>query len=295
MTEPDPLAEFVAGLPEPAPWGQRVVPRVIWLFWHSGLDTAPDLVRQSLETWRQFNPDHEIRLLTFAEVEEVLDLDLTGVFAEMTVDLGWAGKSDLIRLLLLARHGGIWADATAFCLRPLSSWLPAETQDNGFFCFRKPADLNAHELVSWFIAACPGHPLVTRTIRRARTFLFKPRAARLSILPEATIWKEFKISPGDRPGIGLLDKCEATFGATSYFWLFYLFRAVLENSPRERTALRAKRNEHAQTHHTADRFLSALVSKQTYRKFDEEICADRIRRLFDGMRVRTDFYKAPPD
>ena len=29
----------------------------------------------------------------------------------------------MIRLELLAEHGGVWADATMLCLRPLDSWI----------------------------------------------------------------------------------------------------------------------------------------------------------------------------
>jgi hypothetical protein len=32
-------------------------------------------------------------------------------------------KSDIIRLHLLAQHGGVWADATVLCLQPLDHWL----------------------------------------------------------------------------------------------------------------------------------------------------------------------------
>ena len=62
-----PLTDFINALPEPAPWGNRPLPKIIWLFWHSGLKDAPEVVRRSLTTWQHFNPDHEVRFLDLAE------------------------------------------------------------------------------------------------------------------------------------------------------------------------------------------------------------------------------------
>jgi hypothetical protein len=58
--------------------------------------------------------------------------------------------SERIRMALLETHGGVWADATVYCRRPLDSWLPARMGE-GFFAFSKPAP--ARMVSSWFLAA----------------------------------------------------------------------------------------------------------------------------------------------
>jgi hypothetical protein len=59
--------------------------------------------------------------------------------------------ADQIRIELLHAHGGVWADATAMCARPLDDWLP-QRMGSGFFAFERPTPDRL--LASWFLAAC---------------------------------------------------------------------------------------------------------------------------------------------
>jgi hypothetical protein len=68
-------------------------------------------------------------------------------------------RADLLRLDLLAHHGGVWVDATSFCMRPLDDWLPAN-MDSGFFAFHQPGPDRI--ISNWFLAAVPGNVLVSR-------------------------------------------------------------------------------------------------------------------------------------
>jgi hypothetical protein len=43
--------------------------------------------------------------------------------------------SDLVRLALLNKYGGVWADASMYCVVPLDRWLVPKMQ-SGFFAFR---------------------------------------------------------------------------------------------------------------------------------------------------------------
>jgi hypothetical protein len=84
----------------------------------------------------------------------------TSPFARL-VDLGLPPEalSDVIRLELLARFGGVWADATTYCLAALDGWLePAAPQ--GFFAFDRPGP--DRMLSSWFLAAQPASPVILR-------------------------------------------------------------------------------------------------------------------------------------
>lgn len=64
---------------------------------------------------------------------------------------------NILRWRLLARYGGVWADATLYCNRPLSEWLPACQAPGGFFAFRTP---EAHLYHSWFLVGEPDNPVV---------------------------------------------------------------------------------------------------------------------------------------
>ena len=70
-----------------------------------------------------------------------------------------ANKSDLIRLYLLHRYGGIWMDASVFANRKLSSWVP---KGDTVFCFKADrfSKKNVTCLENFFIKAKPGDKLI---------------------------------------------------------------------------------------------------------------------------------------
>jgi hypothetical protein len=78
-----------------------------------------------------------------------------------------ASLSDVIRVDLLRRYGGIWADATTYCLRPLNDWIyPAIA--TGFFAFDRPTD--DRMVSSWFLAAQRNSYIVDALFRRIRSY-----------------------------------------------------------------------------------------------------------------------------
>ena len=80
--------------------------------------------------------------------------------------------SDLIRVTLLQRYGGVWADSTVYCLQPLEAWLPVNF-GSGFFAFAKPGP--DRMLSSWFLAAAKGNYLVEQWRRRAAEYWSRRR------------------------------------------------------------------------------------------------------------------------
>jgi len=129
--------------------------KIIWLAWLQGWEQSPGIVTSCLASWQCFNPEWEVRPLSLADVRLLLDLpDLTG--KEITA----ASFSDLVRISLLNEYGGVWADATLLCRRPLDSWLPSLLGE-GFFAFHRPGP--DREISSWFLASSePGNLIIRR-------------------------------------------------------------------------------------------------------------------------------------
>ena len=137
--------------------------KIIWILWLQGWQAAPRVAHACLSSWQKYNPDWEIRAVSFDEIRFLIELpDLSG--AKITP----ASFSDLVRLYLLKEYGGIWVDATVLCRRPLDSWIwPFLTE--GFFAFSKPCE--GRELSSWFLAAeRPCHPVVSAWHECVRTY-----------------------------------------------------------------------------------------------------------------------------
>ena len=120
-------------------------PRIVWLYWAQGWDKAPELCQKVRKSWEMLNPTWEIRALSYRDVTALIDM--THFPHDNIIQI----QSDFIRLSLLATYGGVWADSTLLCMKPLDSWLP---EDAPFFMFRGSL-LGKHNPTgscTWFLA-----------------------------------------------------------------------------------------------------------------------------------------------
>jgi hypothetical protein len=101
--------------------------------------------------------------------------------------------SDIIRLALLARHGGVWADATMLCMIPLERWVYEAVGPTGFWMYhgrdegRGPA--------SWFMISTIHSSIPTKWSKASDEY-----------------WKNRKT-------------------AHDYFWMDILFKQLLDEDP----------------------------------------------------------------
>jgi hypothetical protein len=135
-----------------------VVPKIIWSLWLQNWDLAPDLVRACTASWSRLNPEWEVRRLTRAHVDQLFSNAALSAHL-LAPDIPPEVLSDVVRLELLARYGGVWTDATTYCLAPLDEWLGSAVA-SGFFAFDRPgAD---RMLSTWFLAAVAPSPVILR-------------------------------------------------------------------------------------------------------------------------------------
>jgi hypothetical protein len=140
----------------------RAIPKKIWIYWDKGEEASPPLVRASIASWRAQNPGWEVT---------VLDQDSAPAIGRLPMGPGEVpvqSYADLLRLRLLREYGGVWADATLYCLRPLDEWLPPLAQ-SGFFAYVwTPTDRwfilpnVLREMTNWFLAAAPQGEVISR-------------------------------------------------------------------------------------------------------------------------------------
>ncbi len=158
-------------------------------------------------------------------------------------DLTTNKYSNFLRGHLLAEQGGVWADATLLCLKPLDGWLPQIFAQTDFFAFARPgAD---RMLSNWFLAAAPGAPAMKAWTDHSERLL--------------------KTHPGsEKP----------------YFWFHYTFEYLYRRSPSMRRAWAAVPQISADPLHRLQRclargtfseadwatILASPVQKLTYKK-----------------------------
>ena len=158
MKRKDPALDFP--LADIAP---RPVPKIIWSYWHSGEADAPETAARCFDSWRRLNPGWELRVL-----DETSHAEHAGMSDVGTAHV--ANWTDVLRTRLLARHGGVWADATLLCARPLDQWLPIAAP-SGFFAFADPGP--DRRIASWFLAAAPKNPFVAALERKLTAYWAK--------------------------------------------------------------------------------------------------------------------------
>ncbi|MGZ2411232.1 capsular polysaccharide synthesis protein [Sphingomonas sp. F9_3S_D5_B_2] len=137
-------------------------PRVIHLYWDQGFDGAPDIVSTCVESWRERNPGWTLRFWDAAAAEQLVSR------SSLPAGLKTTPYSDMLRTEILHRHGGVWADSTVYCLRPLDSWLLHIMCQTDFFAFSRPGPDRA--MATWFLAARAGSNVAGELSAAVRRF-----------------------------------------------------------------------------------------------------------------------------
>jgi len=154
-------------------------PRVVWFHWMQGRAAMPPVPAACLASWERRNPDWEV---VFVDGDSVWQyLDRAAMPVDALLQTSPQVYANAVRLKLLATHGGLWADATTWCVTPLSDWLTG--MPGGFFAFAAPAPDRL--LSNWFLAAERNSYLVA-TLAEAYIGVFR-RFGPLTLMPEATV------------------------------------------------------------------------------------------------------------
>jgi len=115
----------------------------IYILWFQGFNNAPVIVKDCLFSWKHYNPHWNVieldnsNLDKYVDISEYRHINLTAL-------------SDIVRVFILNKFGGLWVDATTFCNKPLDSWLQLYINE-GFFTFSWTDKSIYHKITSWFI------------------------------------------------------------------------------------------------------------------------------------------------
>ncbi|MGH7884254.1 MAG: capsular polysaccharide synthesis protein [Thermodesulfobacteriota bacterium] len=153
-----------------------MIPKKIWILWFQGISKAPFIVRECVESWRRENPNWEIEILNKENLNKYIILDFS---EKILTQLDYTKQSNLIRLQLLSEYGGVWVDATTYCIKPLDDWIHEYT-NSGFFAFHRPGRNKI--MANWFMASYPGCPIVVKMKDRYVRFFEKNNFKKIGTL-----------------------------------------------------------------------------------------------------------------
>lgn len=236
----------------PAAGGAGGFPRTIWMFWRQGWENAPELVRRCRRSWEYHNPGWTIRLLDGDTWRS--EVDLSDISPAPDEDLITVSFSNLLRFGLLKTHGGVWADATCFCRRPLDDWI-SHFLGSGFFSFERDG-----WPMYWFLASAPGDPVMDRWYSAARDYwagcspqlrrsldLKQPRRIDAVLHRARMLERRWAVDRrGDwllkklgewlwrNPGANLSPLFRNILRSAPFFWTHYLFRVNYERDAQVR-------------------------------------------------------------
>ena len=136
------------------------------------------------------NKDWKFHVLDLKKAEVLIDrfnLFSNATWGSMTIQ----AKSDVIRINLLAKYGGVWIDSTVYCNenRPLDEWLDRDLQvfflhnhpNGGILLHSRPVPpkkftnvpwgpKNGYRFASWFIAAQTSSILIQKLKTMVNSF-----------------------------------------------------------------------------------------------------------------------------
>ena len=131
--------------------------KTIYILWFQGFKNAPGIVKLCLESWKYHNSDWNIITLDTTNLHNYINYK-TDFIDISQKNIPHAAMSDIIRIILLKKYGGIWVDATTFCTKPLNEWIE-EYIKTGFFAFKNPG----HALLSsWFLYGNPNNFIIKK-------------------------------------------------------------------------------------------------------------------------------------
>lgn len=112
----------------------------IWIFWWQGEDSMPELVKSCFQQVKRNNKN--VILITKDNIRQYSDIP-DYIFNKVeNGNISFTHLSDILRVCLLAKYGGIWLDSTCWIPGP----IPEEVKNMKFI---SPKTLNQPELPYW--------------------------------------------------------------------------------------------------------------------------------------------------
>lgn len=148
--------------------------KVIWMSWLQGLNdpNIPLLNKVCFKRWKYLNYNWDVIVIDKDNIKhyvpEYFDI-IDGSNAPIQK------QANLLRLLLLKKYGGIWADASLYPEKCADEFIDKILNDTGFFSYRFiPRSLSVvdgnRETVNWFLVSGePNHYLISKWLDKIST------------------------------------------------------------------------------------------------------------------------------
>lgn len=131
-----------------------MIPKIIWQTYKDPFDTLQPYMVDTVNSWKDKNPDYEYRYMDDVEVLKFVRKEFGEDWYQIFIDcpLG-VMRADIWRYMIIYKYGGVYTDLDTLCLAPIDEWLPKDY--DMVICPE-----NDVHLCQWTFAATPGHPIL---------------------------------------------------------------------------------------------------------------------------------------
>lgn len=146
------LAEFEKSYDTSLPQKQS---NKVWICWFQGIEQAPALVRKCYQSVKENLIDRDIILITSDNMLDYVQFPEFIINKWKSGQITHAHMTDLLRLELLIKYGGMWLDATVFCTEKREN-IPDFYFNSELFlyqCLKPGRDGHVQLTSSWLMSA----------------------------------------------------------------------------------------------------------------------------------------------
>ena len=142
----------------------RLVPddAPIWVLWYQGENKMPDIVKACYLSVLRNAHNHPVHLLTSENLDEYIEIPQFIKKKVENKNITLTHYSDIIRMGVLSKYGGIWIDSTVFVSKPISSYKSA------FFSIKQKRSykkyVNNGNLWTSYLIGVPVHDTISKFV-----------------------------------------------------------------------------------------------------------------------------------
>jgi hypothetical protein len=136
------------------------LPKKIWTYVESSEKITP-FMEKCIESWKYHNQGYEIIVLTKTTYKGyvIIPENIRENKIVQTADV----FPLLLRLWVLAEHGGLWIDITTLISEPLDNWLfPKHSRFIGFYMEKYTTDISCPIIMEWIMGCVKDYEIIRK-------------------------------------------------------------------------------------------------------------------------------------
>ena len=145
------------------------VPKIVWTCWLQGMEDAPYMVNKCVESQKKALQDYEHRVLTLENYHQWVELP---EYIEKKFRKGKIPRAlftDLLRLAVLKKYGGVWLDVSVLFTgfeneKLLNRWHKIEQSKFTIYRYFQRGRKEPVGLSNWFIVARPNEFIISTVL-----------------------------------------------------------------------------------------------------------------------------------